>query len=194
MKVGRGITGTGVESMRPVAVDDARFTEQFAYFPQLAEERYPAFLAVPLLSGSRPRGALALQRETGPVPEEVLLLAVTASRALSALVEEQHPQGAHLLLHGAGNKRGRALGLATLLSRALPRRDPRRAPAEELSAAFAAGRAGGLPLAGRARAGPRGRRAGLGGGCGSPRPGRPAERAPAHPPPRPRPPLPLGTH
>jgi phosphotransferase system enzyme I (PtsP) len=152
MKVGQGITGTCVESMRPVTVDDARFTEQFEYFPQLAEERYPAFLAVPLLSGSRPRGALVLQRETGPFPEEVLLLAVTASRALSALIEEQHPQGAHLLLHGEGNKRGRALGMATLLSRALPRRDPRRAPAEELSAAFAAVRAEVLQLAERARA------------------------------------------
>src|SRR5258708_35593262 len=84
LKVGQGITGTCVEAMRPVTVDDARVSEQFEYFPQLAEERFPAFLAVPLLSGGRPRGALVLQRETGPFPEEVLLLAGTASRALSA--------------------------------------------------------------------------------------------------------------
>src|SRR5260370_7042686 len=74
LKVGQGITGTSVESMRPVTVDDARVTDQFEYFPQLAEERYPAFLAVPLLSGTRPRGALVLQRETGPFSEEDLLL------------------------------------------------------------------------------------------------------------------------
>jgi len=151
MKVGQGITGTCVEAMRPVTVDDARFTEQFEYFPQLAEERYPAFLAVPLLSGSRPRGALVLQRESGPFSEEVLLLAVTASRALSALIETQNPAGAHVLLHGKGNGCGRVLGLATLLSRALPRRDPRSAPAEALSAAFTAVREEVAQLADRAR-------------------------------------------
>ncbi|TMA17796.1 MAG: hypothetical protein E6J85_16220, partial [Deltaproteobacteria bacterium] len=57
LQVGQGITGTAVETMKPVTVDDAGLVAQFAYFPQLAEERYPAFLAVPLLSGPRPRGA-----------------------------------------------------------------------------------------------------------------------------------------
>jgi phosphotransferase system enzyme I (PtsP) len=151
LKVGQGITGTSVESMRPVTVDDARVTDQFEYFPQLAEERYPAFLAVPLLSGTRPRGALVLQRETGPFSEEDLLLAVCATRALAALIESERPAGAHLLLHGEGNQRGRTLGLATLLSRSLPRRDPRRPQAEQLSAAFAAVREEVLQLAERAR-------------------------------------------
>ncbi len=63
LQVGQGITGTAVETLRPVTVDDAGLTAQFAHFPQLAEERYPAFLAVPLLAGARPRGALVLQRE-----------------------------------------------------------------------------------------------------------------------------------
>src|SRR5205809_7510031 len=81
LKVGQGITGTAVETMRPVTVDDAQISEQFEYFPQLAEERYPAFLAVPLLSGGRPRGALVLQRSQGPVSEADLPLAVIATRA-----------------------------------------------------------------------------------------------------------------
>jgi len=152
LKVGQGITGTCVEAMRPVTVDDARVSEQFEYFPQLAEERFPAFLAVPLLSGGRPRGALVLQREAGPFSEEDMVLAAGATRALTALIEAQHPAGAHLLLTGAGNQRGRALGLATLLSRSLPRRDPRRARPEELTAAFAAVREEILQLAERARA------------------------------------------
>jgi phosphotransferase system enzyme I (PtsP) len=152
MKVGQGITGTCVETLRPVTVDDARLSEQFEYFPQLAEERYPAFLAVPLLSGGRPRGALVLQREAGPFAEDDLVLAVSATRALTALIEAQRPAGAHLLLHGAGNKRGRALGVATLLSRALPRRDPRRAPEEPLGDAFISVRAELATLADEARA------------------------------------------
>jgi phosphotransferase system enzyme I (PtsP) len=152
MKVGQGITGTCVETLHPVTVDDARLSEQFEYFPQLAEERYPAFLAVPLLSGGRPRGALVLQREAGPFGEDDLVLAVAATRALTALVESQRPHGAHLLLHGQGNQRGRGLGVATLLSRALPRRDPRRAPEEPLADAFASVRAEVASLADEARA------------------------------------------
>jgi phosphotransferase system enzyme I (PtsP) len=152
LKVGQGITGTCVETMLPVTVDDARVSEQFEYFPQLAEERFPAFLAVPLLSGGRPRGALVLQRESGPFSEEDMVLAAGATRALTALIEAQRPEGAHLIFKGAGNRRGRALGVATLLSRALPRRDPRQAPPEALTAAFAAVREEILQLAERARA------------------------------------------
>jgi phosphotransferase system enzyme I (PtsP) len=152
MKVGQGITGTCVEALTPVSVDDARLVEQFEYFPQLAEERYPAFLAVPLLSGGRPRGALVLQREAGPFSEADQLLAVSASRALTQLIESQRTQGAHLLLHGEGNHRGRALGVATLLSRALPRRDPRRAPEVPLAEAFHSVREELSQLAERARA------------------------------------------
>ena len=37
MKVGQGMTGTCVETLRPVTVDDARMSEQFEYFPQLVE-------------------------------------------------------------------------------------------------------------------------------------------------------------
>ncbi len=152
LKVGQGITGTCVETMRPVTVDDARVSAQFEYFPQLAEERFPAFLAVPLLSGGRPRGALVLQRESGPFTEEDMVLAAGATRALTAAIEAERPEGAHLILQGAGNRCGRALGLATLLSRALPRRDARQAPPGQLAAAFKAVREEILQLADRARA------------------------------------------
>jgi phosphotransferase system enzyme I (PtsP) len=152
MKVGQGITGTCVETMNPVTVDDARLTEQFEYFPQLAEERYPAFLAIPLLSSTRPRGALVLQREAGPFSEADIVLAVSATRALTALIDAQNPAGAHLILRGEGNGRGRSLGVATLLSRALPRRDSRKTSPELLTRAFAAEREDAMQLAERARA------------------------------------------
>src|SRR5207248_2564958 len=116
MKVGQGITGTCVETMSPVTVDDARMTAQFEYFPQLAEERYPAFLAIPLLSASRPRGALVLQRESGPFSEGDILLAIGATRALTALVDSQNPAGAHVILRGEGSGR-RSTSPATFLLR-----------------------------------------------------------------------------
>ena len=80
LKVGQGITGTALETMRPMTVDDAALVEQFEYFPQLAEERYPAFLALPLLAGPRPRGVLVLQREGGPFSENDVVLATAASQ------------------------------------------------------------------------------------------------------------------
>src|SRR5438309_8872087 len=142
LKVGQGITGTALETMRPVTVDDAGLVAQFAYFPQLAEERYPAFLALPLLAGPRPRGVLVLQRESGPFPEADVVLAVAASRAVTALLEAQHPRDANLLLHGLGNRCGRVLGAARVLSRALPRRQggdevASANPRADLMAAFA---------------------------------------------------------
>jgi phosphotransferase system enzyme I (PtsP) len=148
LKVGQGITGTAVETMRPVTVDDAGLTAQFVYFPQLAEERYPAFLAVPLLVASRPRGALVLQREAGPFSEEDVLLALLASRTLAALIDLEHPEGASSVLTGLGNGCGRAVGLVRVLARVLPRRDAQKrltaegqaAAQRELSEAFAAER------------------------------------------------------
>lgn len=155
LKVGQGITGTALETMRPMTVDDAALVEQFEYFPQLAEERYPAFLALPLLAGPRPRGVLVLQREAGPFSENDVLLATAASRAVTAVLEGQHPQGANLLLHGAGNKRGRILGVAHVLSRALPRRQRTAEvpddPSSDLLNAFTAEREDLRALADRAR-------------------------------------------
>jgi signal transduction protein with GAF and PtsI domain len=127
--------------MRPVTVDDAGLVAQFAYFPQLAEERYPAFLAVPLLAGPRPRGALVLQREAGPFAERDVLLAVAVSRTVTVLVESFHRADAHLLLRGTGNAKGKALGVAHVLSRALPRRRASpHDPTGDLEEAFAAER------------------------------------------------------
>ena len=156
LKVGQGITGTALETMRPMTVDNAALVEQFEYFPQLAEERFPAFLALPLLAGPRPRGVLVLQREAGPFSEADVLLATAASRAVTAVLEAQHPQGANLLLHGAGNQRGRVLGIAHVLSRALPRRqraaeDSSDDPGRDLLNAFTAEREELRTLADRAR-------------------------------------------
>jgi len=125
LQVGQGITGTAVETLRPVAVDDAGLTAQFAYFPQLAEERYPAFLAVPLLAGARPRGALVLQREQGPFTEADLLLALACARPVAALLEGERTHGAQAQLTGEGNQQGRTLGMVHVLSRALARREGR---------------------------------------------------------------------
>src|SRR5262249_5509986 len=96
------------------------------------------------------------QREAGPFSEADVLLATAASRALTAVLEAQHPEGASLLLHGIGNRRGRVLGAAWVLSRALPRRQRAVAvasddPHSDLLNAFTAEREEIRALADRAR-------------------------------------------
>jgi phosphotransferase system enzyme I (PtsP) len=60
--VGEGLTGMAVEMRRPVSVVGAPQHERYVTFPELHEERFPVFLAVPILGHSRPLGALVMQR------------------------------------------------------------------------------------------------------------------------------------
>ena len=62
LAAGEGITGMAVECMRPISVDKAAEHERFRAFPELDEDRYPVFLAVPVLGHQRALGALVVQR------------------------------------------------------------------------------------------------------------------------------------
>src|SRR6185437_2821452 len=67
LAVGEGITGMAVECMRPMSVVQAHHHERYRGFPELDEERYPVFLAVPVLGHQRALGALVVQR-AGDLP------------------------------------------------------------------------------------------------------------------------------
>jgi phosphotransferase system enzyme I (PtsP) len=62
LAVGEGITGMAVECMRPISVVQASEHERYRAFPELDEDRYPVFLAVPVLGHHRALGALVVQR------------------------------------------------------------------------------------------------------------------------------------
>ena len=62
LAVGEGITGMAVECMRPISVIQAHEHERYRAFPELGEDRYPVFLAVPVLGHQRALGALVVQR------------------------------------------------------------------------------------------------------------------------------------
>ncbi len=62
LRVGQGITGWVAEHREPVAVARNAFEDpRFQYFNELPEDRYEAFLSVPLLSRNRLLGVLNLQ-------------------------------------------------------------------------------------------------------------------------------------
>jgi phosphotransferase system enzyme I (PtsP) len=61
LKLGEGITGKAVRELRPICVGQASKSSWYRYFPGIEEERYEAFLAVPILRGLRRIGALVVQ-------------------------------------------------------------------------------------------------------------------------------------
>lgn len=81
LSVGEGITGLAVECLRPISVVGAPEHERYRRFPELGEDRFPVFLAVPILGHNRPLGALVVQRagDAPFKPSEVnLAVALTA--------------------------------------------------------------------------------------------------------------------
>ena len=61
LALGEGITGTVVSEMRAIAVEDASSHPGYQYFPETREERYHAYLGVPLAMRNRPVGAIVVQ-------------------------------------------------------------------------------------------------------------------------------------
>ena len=77
LNVGEGITGQAVEYLRPIISSQAETHASYKYFPGLEEERFPVFLAVPILGKQGPVGAIAVQREAIPFSDpDVELLSV----------------------------------------------------------------------------------------------------------------------
>src|SRR5687767_11525547 len=75
LEVGEGITGFVAECLRPVSVATAPGDAHYKHVPGLGEEKFPSFLAVPLLLDGSACGVLVLQRrESLPfAPSEVTL-------------------------------------------------------------------------------------------------------------------------
>ena len=87
LHAGEGLVGTAVECMRPVSADMAPHDARFRAFSMLGEERFPAFLAVPVPGASGASGALVVQRSSGAyAPHDVELLMALAG-AVAPLLE-----------------------------------------------------------------------------------------------------------
>ena len=137
LRVGEGITGEAVEYMRPISTETAEEHSAYKHFAELGEERFPAFLAVPIRGRSGPVGALVVQRRAAPFTSgDVELLTaisglVTAGILHAELADEARERkrrrggGMHkVTLTGRPIMVGRALGAVAAL-----RRPGRRSPA-----------------------------------------------------------------
>ncbi len=80
--LGEGITGLAVKELRAIREDRGSSNPHFKFIPDTEEERYEAFLAVPILRGLTRVGALVLQHETPGFFEE------NDTRALRAIASQ----------------------------------------------------------------------------------------------------------
>ncbi|HVK64395.1 MAG TPA: GAF domain-containing protein [Polyangium sp.] len=87
MSVGEGLTGTAVATRRPVAVVKAPGDQRWRAFPFIDEDRYPVFLAVPILGFDRVLGAIVVQRAGDKAyrPSDVRLLVALTAPIASAI-------------------------------------------------------------------------------------------------------------
>lgn len=150
LPTGDGLVGTAVETMRPVSTALASSHGRFRAFPTLGEERYPAFLAVPVPGASGPGGALVVQREGERYDARDVELLVALGGALAPILERARiidgtavPRGAsptgvrRVTLTGRSLRGGRALGIACAPQRPAARAGAeRKASSKELGAAF----------------------------------------------------------
>ncbi len=142
LRVGEGITGLAVECGRPISVEHAPEHQNYRAFPELNEELYPVFLAVPVLSHGRPLGALVVQRKGGRefTREDIhLIVALTApistgirhAQLLDDLREKNRRTGGgtrKITLPGLPIVSGRALGAVAALRRPAPNQKRPRTP------------------------------------------------------------------
>lgn len=87
LAMGEGIVGAALEGRRPILQRVASEHPSFKPVPGIAEERYEAFLAVPITRGIAAIGALAVQREVDQPfdDDDALALRAVASQLANAL-------------------------------------------------------------------------------------------------------------
>jgi phosphotransferase system enzyme I (PtsP) len=121
LRIGEGITGFAAETRRPVSVSLAKDDEHYVPVPGLDDDRYPVFLAVPVLVGARAEAVLVLQREAQrPFADTQVLLVTSMASVFAYALERSRQDREHLerrhsrraRLAGVGSAPGAALGRA----------------------------------------------------------------------------------
>jgi phosphotransferase system, enzyme I, PtsP len=132
LRPGEGLTGLAFSERRAINESDAPSHPNYRYFPGIGEESYRSFVAVPILRGRRPIGAMTLQsKHSGHFSADdvqvfraiTMQLATTIEMARLLLTLEASPASltpapapADLrLVHGQVGSEGCAVGEAVLI-------------------------------------------------------------------------------
>ncbi len=100
LKLGQGITGWVAEHRQPVAVPENASTDsRFQFFNELPEDRFAAFLSVPVLSRGRLVGVVNLQnRAPHPYSQREIRLVSTIGFLVGAEIEMARLESENLQL------------------------------------------------------------------------------------------------
>jgi len=153
LAVGEGITGMAVECMRPISVVQASEHERYRAFPELDEDRYPVFLAVPILGHQRALGALVVQRAgdlafgASDIDLIVALTAPIASGIRHAQLLDEKTERQQARRTGGGTRKVTLPGVPVVPGRALGAIAALRRPAAVPAANKGAENAGMLDMA-----------------------------------------------
>jgi len=113
LAVGEGITGLVAECMRPISASNAATEASYKAVPGLDEDRYPAFVGVPLISGGGAVGVLVLQRPAEPFAVNEVTLATALGAPITLAIERRRMSAFRSArLHGRGHGGGVVLGRA----------------------------------------------------------------------------------
>ena len=87
LKLGEGLTGLALKEQRPISEKVGKDHPNFKFFPGSTEERYDAFLAVPILRAFSKIGVLVIQRPKSKVfkEQDVAILRAVASQLANML-------------------------------------------------------------------------------------------------------------
>ena len=87
LKLGEGLTGKALADLHPVCEGEARNHPGYRYFPDIGEEPYHAFLAVPILRGHNRIGVMTLQSAQPDyfTPEDVNVFRAICSQVANTI-------------------------------------------------------------------------------------------------------------
>jgi uroporphyrinogen-III synthase len=102
IKMGQGITGWVAENREPVAIGERAYQDpRFKLFNDLPEDRFEAFLSVPVVSGGRLVGVINVQnRRSHEYSEREITLIATLGCLVGAEIERARLESENTLLLG----------------------------------------------------------------------------------------------
>jgi signal transduction protein with GAF and PtsI domain len=114
LKLGEGVTGWAAKEKKPVALPREAYNDpRFKSFTNIAEDRYEAFLAVPILAKGRTIGVMNLHnKKEHAYPEEQINLLFTVSKYLGSAIQ-------NAIIYEEVNEKAKQLDLLSEVSRTI---------------------------------------------------------------------------
>ncbi len=114
LKLGEGVTGWAAKEKRPVALSKQAYTDpRFKSFHDLAEDRYEAFLAVPILAKDKITGVMNIHhKKEHEYSEDQINLLFTISKYIGSAIE-------NAVVYEEVNRKAKQLDLLSEVSRTI---------------------------------------------------------------------------